>query len=485
MIRRFIKDSVIYAVPAIVSRGLSLLLVPLYTRVLNPAEYGSLDLLMVFANLVNLTVALEVSQGVARHYSDEQDAVQKVVYASSAFWFTLVCYSLFAVIALAYADPLASWVMGRKGMLSAFKIGILYIWLNGIFYLIQNQLRWELRSKRYAVVSMLVAFTTAGVAVWFTYGLHWGLNGLLWGMVAGALLGVVYGLWHLKNSFCFCFNFSRLQEMLVFSTPLVPSGIAVFISAYIDRLMINHFLTVNEVGLYGIGFRVAGIIGLVMVGFQGALTPLVYTHQRDPDTPRHLARIFRLFLAFALLVSSVLTLFSHSILAVLTTPEYFRAEQVVIFLVPAILLSQMYIFAPGMGIAKKTYLFLWINLGGAVINTLLNWWLIPALGISGAGLATFLGYLFVFVVYMQCSQRLYRVPHEWFRIGMAVVATSFIVVATTLFNLEGVARWSLAVAGLLAVSLTIFLTGLVHDSDIKDLASFVSVQLKRNSRVED
>ncbi len=482
MLHIFFKDSIIYTIPSIVSRGLSLLLIPLYTRVLNPAEYGSLDLLMAFANLVNLTIALEVSQGVARHYAEEQDAIKKVVYASSAFWFTIFTYSLFGGIALLFSEPLASRVMGNTGMLSAFRIGILYIWLNGIFYLIQNQLRWELRSKHYAAVSMMAAFATAGIAVWFTYGLHWKLNGLIWGMAAGTSLGVIYGLWHLKHSFCYCFDFRLLRKMLAFSAPLVPSGVAVFISAYVDRLMITHFLSVNLVGHYGVGFRVAGIIGLAMLGFQGALTPLVYAHHHKTETPCHLARIFRLFMAFALWVSAFLTVFAHNILYLITTPEYYQAEQVIIFLVPAILLSQMYIFAPGIAIAKKTHLFLWINLGGAVVNTILNWWLIPILGIKGAALATFLGYLFVFTMYMQCSQKLYHIPHEWHRIGLAAVITSLVVITITLLNLGGLARYGLAFAGLLVVGFTIFLTGLIRKTELLALGRFVFDQFAQKPK---
>ena len=90
MIRTFLKDSAVYTVPSIISRGLALLLVPFYTRVLSTADYGSLDLLMVFASVVNSSIALEVSQGVARFYVSEPISERKVMYASSALWFTFV-----------------------------------------------------------------------------------------------------------------------------------------------------------------------------------------------------------------------------------------------------------------------------------------------------------------------------------------------------------------------------------------------------------
>ena len=422
MIRAFFKDSAIYALPALVSRGLSLFLVPLYTRVLSPGDYGSLDLLTVFASIINLTIALEVSQGLARYYTGESDSDRKVSYASTAFCFTFFCYSVFALLASLFAPCLAHFIMGQAGLEVAFRLGIALIWSNGLFYLIQNQFRWELRSRNYAIVSLLMSFTTAASTVWFAFFFRWGLEGMLLGMVTGSLAGTILGLWLLRNSFRFRFNYFFLRDMLAFSTPLVFSGVAVWISLYIDRVMINRLLSVEAVGLYGIGYRVASIASLVMVGFQGALTPLVYAHCQDPETPGQLAKIFRIFMLFALFIYLILSLFAQDIVRLLTTEQFFGGATVVIYLVPAVLLSNMYIFAPGISIAKKTHLMIWINFGGALVNIFLNFILIPVLGIIGAGLATLFSSFVVFTSHMVMSQKLFPVPHKFIHI---ILSTSF------------------------------------------------------------
>lgn len=426
MLRVLLKDSAIYTIPALVSRGLSFFLIPLYTRVLSPENYGSLDLLMVFTSLANLTVALEVSQGVARFYTEESDCDRKAAYASSALWFAVGCYTVFTIFAILYSETLSVWVMGRSGLVLAFRIGIVYIWANGIFYLIQNQLRWELRSRAYAVVSLLAAFSSTIAVVGLTYGLKLGLEGLLFGQLVGILIGSVYGFWSLRHTFAFCLNRSLLKEMLIFSAPLVPSGITVFISNYIDRLMINHFLSLEDVGVYAIGFRLSSIIGLVIIGFQQALTPLIYTYYHKAETPKQLAKIFRLFLTLVLFSYIVIALFSHEILVVMTVPSYYSASRLTLYLSPAVLLSRMYIFTPGIGIARKTYLILWINFAGAFVNTILNWYLIPYAGVSGAALATFLGSACIFSIYVAVSQKLYPIPYDVQSIAPAIILTALL-----------------------------------------------------------
>jgi O-antigen/teichoic acid export membrane protein len=478
MLRTFLKDSAIYVIPGFISRGLSLFLVPLYTRVLSPADYGSLDLLTVFADIINLTIALEVSQGVARYYAGEQDPNRKVLYASSAFWFTLACYTTFAVLILSNTQVLAALIMGQPGLESAFQIGIVYIWGSGLLYLIQNQFRWELRSKEYAIISLLMSFVTAGASVWLAYGLHWGLEGLLIGMVGGSLVGTGLGLWWLRNSFRFRFDGTYLREMLTFSTPLVLSGVAVWISLYIDRIMINHYLSIDDVGLYGIGYRLANIASLVMLGFQGALTPLVYTYYREADTPRQLALIFRLFLVFALLLFLLLSLFASDILRLLTTESFYGGAIVVVYLVPVKLLANMYIFAPGIGITKRTHYFIWINVGGALLNILLNMLLLPMLGIVGAGLATMLSYLVVFLAHMMLSQRLYHVPHHWPPIALSVLVAGAMAWGLPQLALDDVARWSVNLLALATFAMSAVAVGLIHPIELQQGVALVRARLR-------
>lgn len=121
--------------------------------------------------------------------------------------------------------------------------------------------------------------------------------------------------------------------------------------------MINHFLTIHDLGLFGFASRIASIIGIAMMGFQTALTPLIYKNFHLPETPTKLAKIFRLFMAFALLLTAGIALFSNDIIHLMATEEYLIAATTTSLLAPAILLSQMYVFFPGISITKKPNTF--------------------------------------------------------------------------------------------------------------------------------
>jgi O-antigen/teichoic acid export membrane protein len=477
MLKALIRDSVIYTIPAVISGGLSIFLIPFYTSVLSPTDYGALDMLIVFVSLANLTVALEVTQGLARFITEEKDQDCRVRYSSSAFWFSIICHTLFLALTLGFTPILSRFVMGEEGFDTIFRIGMVYLWLNRLFDVLQSQFRWELRSKNYAVVSLLVSLVTVSVAITLVYYLKLGLAGILYGMIAGSLVGCIYGLWHLRNSFRFSLQGARLKEMLLFSAPLVPSSIFVFVSLYINRLMINHYLSLNEVGLYGVGFRISSMVGLVMVGFRGALTPLIYSHYHEKQTPRQLALIFRVFVAFALLVFLGLSVFAKEIIWIMTTPEYYSAAQVVIYLVPAMLLSNMYIFAPGIGIAKKTHLILYINLCVATLHIFLNWLLIPRFGITGAAVASLLGYAFFFIVYMSFSQRLFHVPHKWKPLVLSAACVAVLAFLGSRVELGIVIDFAIKTVFLCGSGFLFMATGLVKWSDIERVITLAKQRL--------
>lgn len=478
MLRAFLKDSLAYGLAGILARGVSLLLVPLYTRVLAPADYGTIDLLVVLATLVNLTVALEISQAVTRLYPDAPTREERVGLASTALFFTLGAYGVFAVAALAGAAPLGAVLLDAPERAGLVRLAVASIAAGGVLYFAQAQLRTELKARGYAAVSLVVAGVTIAVSLLLVIGLRQGVAGVLRAQLVGNLAGAALALYWTRESYAPRFDLDRLRAMLGFSAPLVPSGIAVFVALYVDRIVIKEVMTLRDVGVFGVGYRIASLAALLVLGFQGALTPLVYTHYRAPDTPAQIARLFRWFLALGMGVVAVLSLFAPELIRVFATREYDDAARVVPLLAPAVVASGMYIFAPGLGLAKRTGSIALVTTLGAVLNTGLNVLLVPRLGIAGAAASTLVSALCVFAAYMASSQRHYPVPHRWMQLGTAALGLAGVL---ALGARLGTGPFSAlpARAGLLVGLLTLLLaTGLVERGEIRRGLALVRGRLR-------
>ena len=70
MLKEFIKSVSIYGISPIIGKFIGLFLIPVYTRVLIPAEFGALDIYMAFAHFASALIGLELYTGVGRHYYD-------------------------------------------------------------------------------------------------------------------------------------------------------------------------------------------------------------------------------------------------------------------------------------------------------------------------------------------------------------------------------------------------------------------------------
>jgi len=434
MIKRFFKDSLIYTFSGIITGGISFIMLPFFTAYFSIEEYGIYDYLVVIGSFVGVTVALEISQGVARFIPETLDnPSKKQLYASTSLWFVAACFSAFLIFVFIFKKPLSSLFFDNTNLSALLMVASLSYFVFAFVYLIINQLRWELKSKESSIVSIVYSSFSILSTIFYVYKLHWGVAGAFWGNITGGFIAVIIGFYFTRKSYSFVFSHKILKELLSFSLPLVISSAALFFANYVDRFAIKKLLTLTDLGIYAVGFRISYLVMLVMIGFQGALTPLVYKYYKEFETPRKLALLFRYFIVLSILIFSILILFSSDLINLMANKEYLGAIQVIPFLVLSVLFNKMYIFFPGLGIRKKTIIIAVINIGSAALNLILNFVLIPYLGISGAALATCISAFLYLLVYIIFSQKYYSIPYETKKIIASFVIVLLIILPFNFF----------------------------------------------------
>jgi O-antigen/teichoic acid export membrane protein len=464
MIGSLWRDAAVYALGTIVSRGIALLLLPLVTRLLPPTEYGALDLIVTCGVLVNLVVPLETSQALARLWNERTEGEARRRLAGTAWTFTLLGYGVFAALCVLAARPIAIGLLGSASYAAAVRAGTVAIALSGLFYLLQNQFRWELRARAYAAVSAGYALANLLLVALFAWVLEARLEGVLWAQAAAAAAATAASWVMLRGSLTIGIARDELTRMLRFSLPLVPAGIAVFASFYANRLLLNALATLEDVGVFGVASRVAGLATLVLIGVQSALTPLVYAHHQEPQTPAVLARLLEGFTAVALTACLGIALFARELVSLLATDAYGSAAPQLVWLAVAALLSQMYVFTPGIAIAKKTTWQLLITLASATVAIGLNALLVPRWGVWGATLATLAAAVLYFGAWLATSQRLYPMPLRY--AALTGAAAVFVLLASIASGIDDAttsgAAWLLKLGLLSAFGGALAALGLLH-----------------------
>lgn len=410
MIKDFLKSSMIYTIATIFTRSISIFLIPIYTRYLSTYEYGMIDYFMILGSIINIIVSLEIYQAVLRYYQDSNSLDEKKEYVSTAFIFYCIMYLLYFFISYIFSYEFAELLLDNKNMSSLIIMGSVAIISNGIFIFTQNQLRFELRPKEFAIGSIINIIIIASLSTYLLIFKEFKIDGVLIAQIIGNLVAAVFSFFISRKSYGFIFIYDRLKQMIHFSFPVVFSSIATFLVIYIDRIAIKDLLGLNDLGIYALAYKFASIAGLVIVGIQSSLTPLIYKYYKDEKTPYNIVYLFNIFSGFALLVIAGSIVLSKDIISLLVTENFYSASELVPFLVATMFVSNLYIFTPGIVIAKKTKQASIIMVIGAILNIILNYILIPIFGINGAGFATLLSSIFVFFIYAIYSHRYYIIP---------------------------------------------------------------------------
>lgn len=432
MLKVVAKDSLIYSVAQGFALGLPLLLMPVFSRRLSPAEYGAFEfvsVLMVFAGFLS---SLELSQGMARCFADCTNRDERCSFASTGFWITCALSLLLLVVAW----PLSSWLAPQNGSAVSMQLlvtAIVAVAFTNVYNFLLQALRWDLRAGQFgvAVVVYAVVYVVGSVCLLALFELQ--AAGILIAQSIAALIGGLAGYFLGRDNIKGLFSTHAAGAMLKFSLPLIPSSVCVLIAASADRIMIQTLVGEEAVGVYSAGLRLASLLGISLVGLNFALTPHVYRNLNSPHARIEVARLFRLFMAVFLAFLLLLTLFAQHIMRLLAPAAYQDAYIVVPVVGAAMIIARCYVFTPGLDVARKTPTIALLNMLGGFGALTLNAVFIPKLGIFGAGLAMFTNSLGIFLLYAFLAQRQLAVPFDVRRLVSAgMLATVFVVVNTRL-----------------------------------------------------
>jgi len=422
MIRTLVSHSLVYGLTHIAARASLLIALLVLATILPPADYGALAMLTLVGNLAGIIVPLQVAQGLARHHGAAPTAADKDLYSGSAWRFTLAAQLLFLAAGEAFAAMATQWVLGEAGYVPVFRIALLVMVLNGLFFFLQSQFRWAFRPGDFVAISLIYSFLTLGLAVGLALLWPVPLEGAVIGQAAGAAAAVLWGAWRLRQHLWAGFDWPRLREMLLFAAPLVPAALSVALISYASRIILNDLGTLADVGVFALAGQIATVATLAIVGLQAAMTPLVTVHHAEPGTPQALGRVFEAFCGAALIVCLCLGLFATEAVPWLDVAAYARAGPLVLLLAPAVLLCEMYIFAPGFWVAKRTRLQAALSAGAALFAFAAGYILIGAFGLTGAAVAALISGAFFFACWWTVSARFYPVPVRWARLAAVLTA---------------------------------------------------------------
>jgi O-antigen/teichoic acid export membrane protein len=480
-IRDTLKHSFAYGGGTAFRSVMALLLIRLYGLLLTH-DFGIFALLEATERF--LIVILEMGMGPAYLLAVmHEETTDKKTALSTAFAFVTVSSLVVTVILMALSKPLSALLVGATGYHTLLVLMLCTAFFQVLRAVPLARLRAEGRSTSY---SMLVG-SAAGVQVVFCFValavLRAGLAGAVAANTAAAALTLVFFLAAMRGDLVRRFSRACLASMLKFGIPLVPAALAVTALTVADRYFLQHFRSLDEVGLYDMGYRFGMVMGLAITAVQVAWPPAMYAVAKRENAQGFYA-LFLTYLFWGLcFLALALVFFSPDILRAM---RWEKAAPVVPWIVASyVLWGLQAVTNVGVNLKKKTHYQAAVVVAGAVLNLLLNRVLVPAHGAAGAAAATLISYGLIAVGAAAVSLRLYPIRYEYGRLfKIAVVAVLLGLIVLPMSRLENL--WlsvGIKAVCLLSYPLVLYVAGLYRPGELQYMRQSLSAFLSsRRSR---
>jgi len=463
-LRRLATTGAAYTAASILSKVIAVALLPLYTRYLSPEDYGAAEILFSAVVVASIVVRFGLIEAILRFYYQEDEDQAEVVKSSFAglFWLS----TLGALVLLPFAGPLSEALL-KESAPELTRIAIGGLWVLTMWEFMLTLFRLEERARAYFVTTILNVLAAIGLTVVLVVGLDEGARGLLLGSYAAGgvfVLGLIVWQWRRLS---LRFDRRLLRRLFRFGSPTMPAEVSLYLLNFVDRLIIVRSLGLAEAGLYSLAVKFAQGVNVLVRGFQLAWPPLAYSIRDDDEARRAYATIVTLFVTGCAWVVAGMWLFSRWMVRALAAPKFFDSYEAIGLISTAVTLYALYlVLVVILGRTGRTEFNFPAAIGALVANVALNLVLVPALGITGAGLALVASYFVVLALMYVFTQRLFPVPYEWGRLLRVTLTVAALVgIAELAVPTSGAVGLLLRVVLFAAYPLVLFATGFFTDGE--------------------
>lgn len=440
-LKRLARETVVYGLSSIVGRLLNYFLVPLYTRIFLPNEYGIVTELYAYASflMVFLTFGMETT-----FFRFSESRFEKNKLYSTSLIPVLGLNLAFIVLGILTSSFVADRL--HYGRHSEYLIYfVIIVGLDAATAIPFARLRQQHRSLKFAALKLINIGINITLNLFFLllcpyllnhgfYGIRaiynpsFGVGYVFLSNMISSLAGV---LLLFGDIFKFRVEFDKelFKEMIIYALPLLLAGLAGMVNETLDRILLRYLLVVpagitnaNEyimaqIGIYGANYKVSILMTLFIQTFRYAAEPFFFSHAKESDSRQLYEKVMTYFILFGLVIFLGIMLYIDIVKHFIGVKYYPGIGIVPILLLANLFLGVIFNLSIWYKLNNKTRYGAYITIFGAVVTITANCILIPLMGYAGAAWATFICYLFMMMLSYFWGQKHFYIEYDLWKIS--------------------------------------------------------------------
>lgn len=385
-----VRDGRIYAIANVVNRAAGLALLPVFTHVLSPAEFGLYAIVQSIVDVLSVLCGLGLTGAMNRFYLEHpDDAAKRNQVVSTVLLLVLGMAALTLVLAWPLSLLLSESLLGGQGYASLCMIALVGL---GCIALFEVECAYAVVRKQvrlYFALSCVKALGLIGCNLLLVVVFRMGVAGVL--MATALSIGTIalVGLALILRRTGVHFVPPLARQLVRFGAPLVPSALGSSALGLVERYYLNGAAGSAAVGLYALASRLASLLQMFIAApfSQTYSVRRVETLVKGEDQAVY-DRILLLFVLMMSLSSFALSIFGADLIAIIAPGAYAHAVQLVPLLgLCTVLASINFNLELGLHFSKRTWGLPIITASALAASLPLNWWLSMKYGALGTALA--------------------------------------------------------------------------------------------------
>lgn len=396
----FAENFLVYGLGGIISKLVPLIMVPIVTRMMpDSSYYGISDLSNTIISLFSAIAVLGMYDAMYRMFFEKEDDEYKKDICSSAFAFTMLLSVVVAGMMLILRTQISRLFFTDSTYGTIVMICAISVLVGSTNTIISAPTRMQNKRGIYLIMNTISPILSYSISIPLLLNGYYLIALPIASACSSITSEIIFAIFNHK-----WFSFKRIKlkyigDMLKIALPLTPNFIIYWIFNSSDRVMISNMLTTTDNGVYAVAAKFGQISNLIYLAFAGGWQYFAFSIMKDKDNTEVVSKIFE----GLLIVSLVTTMLGTSIckwgIQILFEEEYWPSYICIPYLYLAPLLLMLFqIGSNQFLVIKKTWPNVLILSLGAGLNVVLNFLLIPTIGIEGASIATFVGYLLSIVL---------------------------------------------------------------------------------------
>jgi O-antigen/teichoic acid export membrane protein len=414
------KDILVYGIGAIIIKSVNLFLVPIYTRIFSPNEYGLLEILSIAGFFLSEIMVLGSDAAQSFYFSKykklgfffQQKLITSILYFK-IFWGMIVI--ILAMLFLLIVNIFFKLELFLY-LLSFINIFIFQILIVGLQIFRNNY-----QPLKYVSISLLQVILTSFFTLIFVISFNLRVEGALYSLFFSNLISCLI-CWFLNKKYIHYFNinFQWWSKIIRFGLPLLPVGLVLYFITFSDRWLINYYFGSYYLGIYAVAIKIAFIVLLFTESFRLSWNP----HAMDGMTQNNkklFKDVARIYFGFGMILVVILNGMSSWILSILTTEIYHSANLFIGFLaISNVLFSFTQVVCIGILKKEKTIKLTYSYVASLLSLVCIQYLSIKIFGVVGIPIATAINYTILIFIIMFFSEKLWPVGFSIYRLLLQI-----------------------------------------------------------------